>query len=335
MKLLISVISLCYLSLVIGKRKFEVHPKRIIDLVYGAWSIMTTSPESSDHELVFHIIQDKQYLKNLLESDKMVKKEEVEALALVPGAADKIKRWLHGIKGIVITNESGSKITTTATIGTWNSVLNTTFFEWEEKSNPSADSTQRRIVRACETVDLPDGEVYDNVADISGTVQFPWSAFAKHRNREDGAKTRVVISPGETFLVKSGIKPAATRGKANGDKELDPAEEEAVDPAEEKAVDPAEEKAVDPAEEAVDPAEEAVDPAEEEAVDPAEEKAVDPAEEEAVDPAEEEAVDPAAGMDITLAEMTAGEEEEEEVPLYEPPLPGHEDDYDDEEGYVD
>ncbi len=161
--------------------KFEVLPKRLVQGEGKTWIKLYAAEENETHKLKFHLVQDKMAIMKALKEGKQLSKEEVTKLSLIPGVKEAVIEWLDQTKGVYITESTDFTITAESTFGVWNQFLKTEFFIWKE----NVDEVEPRVHRACESVSLPHGKLYDSIVKIDGSTDFPVTSFLRHPIRVD------------------------------------------------------------------------------------------------------------------------------------------------------
>lgn len=189
----------------------------------------TKSNAATKHELVFAIVQrNSQELETLLMQRSIPGEEhyqqwlsydEVHSLSCNPDGSQAVLDWLHAHDVEVSWQSTHQEyIKATATIGTWEDLLSTSFYEWTDHSMKTSLAHKDRVIHRSEQYSLP-ASVAAHLSGVFNTVQVPpeWKPAYSLRNQDDKQfvlerKDGQMVTP---TLLKSLYKITPFEGKVS------------------------------------------------------------------------------------------------------------------------
>ena len=153
-------------------------------LMVADWRTIFLQLENlKDHE--YQLKQDKKRLMAAIKEGKILGKEDVMTLSIIPGLKESVIEWLEQTPGVSVTGGLENTVIAESSIAVWNELLRTKFWEWKENVKENV-GIEPRTHRACETMSLPSGKIFSSIVQIEGTVDFPLTSFLKHPIRDVG-----------------------------------------------------------------------------------------------------------------------------------------------------
>ena len=166
-------------------KKAEIIPRRLIEGEGAPWSKVQLTDPDERRVLAFQLKQDKKRLMAAIKEGKILGKEDVMTLSIIPGLKESVIEWLEQTPGVSVTGGLENTVIAESSIAVWNELLRTKFWEWKENVKENV-GIEPRTHRACETMSLPSGKIFSSIVQIEGTVDFPLTSFLKHPIRDVG-----------------------------------------------------------------------------------------------------------------------------------------------------